>query len=144
MKYLLLFSFLFPILVSGQVKMSELITKRGLSYEMAGRAPFTGKAYSYFPNGDTQTVVTYKDGTLDGEIVSWYSKGIKQLEGFVDKGQKAGIWKLYFESGKINKQTAYSHNIEDGEETFWFENGNIEKKRELRRRQAKRQICLIL
>jgi len=108
--------------------MNELITKRGLAYEMAERVPFTGKAYSYFPNGDTQTVVTYKDGILDGEIDNWYAKGLKQLEGFVDKGQKAGVWKLYFESGKIKKQTAYSHNVEDGEETFWFENGNIEKK----------------
>jgi antitoxin component YwqK of YwqJK toxin-antitoxin module len=128
MKYLLLLSFLLPILASGQVKMNELITKRGLAYEMAGRTPFTGKAYSYFPNGDTQTVVTYKDGILDGEIASWYAKDIKQLEGLVDKGQKAGIWKLYFESGKIKKQTAYSHNVEDGEETSWFENGNVEKK----------------
>ena len=108
--------------------MNELITKHGLAYEMAGRAPFTGKAYSYFPNGDTATVVTYKDGILDGEITSWYAKDIRQLEGIVDKGQKAGIWKMYFESGKIKKQTTYAHNIEDGEETFWFENGNIEKK----------------
>jgi len=128
MKYLLSLSFLLPILASGQVKMNELITKRGLAYEMAGRAPFTGKAYVYFPNGDTQTVVTYKDGIPDGAIVGWYAKDLKQVEGFVDKGQKAGTWKLYFESGKIKKQTTYSHNVEDGEETFWFESGNIEKK----------------
>lgn len=128
MKYLLLLSFFLPILASGQVKMDELIRKRGIAYEMAGTAPFTGKAYSYFPNGDTQTVVTYKDGIIDGEIINWYAKDLKQLEGFVDKGQKAGIWKLYAESGKIKKQTTYSHNVEDGEETFWFENGNIEKK----------------
>lgn len=128
MRYLLLLSFLLPILTSGQVRMNELITKRGLSYEMAGRNPYTGQAYALFPNGDTQTVVTYKDGILDGAVASWYSKDHKQLEGFVDKGEKTGIWKLYFESGKIKKQTAYSHNVEDGEETFWFENGNIEKK----------------
>ena len=128
MKYLLLLSFLLPILASGQVKMNELITKRGLAYEMAGRAPFTGQAYSYFPNGDTQTVITYKDGIPDGEVVNWYAKDLKQVEGFLDKGQKVGVWKLYFESGKIKKQTTYSHNVEDGEETCWFENGNIEKK----------------
>jgi antitoxin component YwqK of YwqJK toxin-antitoxin module len=128
MKYLLLFSFLLPILASGQVRINELITKRGLAYEMAGRTPFTGKAYSYFPNGDTQTVLTYKDGIPDGEVVSWYAKDLKQVEGFLDKGEKVGVWKLYFESGKIKKQTTYSHNVEDGEETFWFENGNIEKK----------------
>ena len=108
--------------------MNELITKRGLAYEMAGRTPFTGQAYSYFPNGDTQTVVTYKDGIPDGAIISWYAKGLKQVEGFLENGQRAGTWKLYFESGKIKKQTSYSHNVEDGEETLWFENGNIEKK----------------
>jgi antitoxin component YwqK of YwqJK toxin-antitoxin module len=128
MKYLLLLAFALPFLASGQVKMNDLITKRGLTYEMAGRTPFTGKAYAYFPNGDTQTVVTYKDGIPNGEIVGWYPKNIKQVEGFVENGQRAGIWKLYFESGKIKKQTAYSHNVEDGEETFWFENGNPEKK----------------
>src|SRR6187402_3516886 len=128
MKYLLLLSFALPMLASGQVRMNELITKRGLSYEMAGRSPYTGKAYALFPNGDTQTVVTYKDGVLDGEVAGWYAKDHRQIEGAVDKGEKTGIWKLYFESGKIKKQTAYSHNVEDGEETFWFENGNVEKK----------------
>jgi antitoxin component YwqK of YwqJK toxin-antitoxin module len=128
MKYSLLLSLLLPILTSGQVKMDELITKRGLAYDMAGRTPYVGTAYSLFPNGDTQTVVTYKDGILDGEVVGWYAKGHKQFEGVVDKGEKSGVWNLYFESGKIKKQTAYSHNMEDGEETFWFENGNMEKK----------------
>jgi antitoxin component YwqK of YwqJK toxin-antitoxin module len=128
MKYLLLLSLLLPRLASGQVKMNDLITKRGLSYEMAGRTPFTGKAYAYFANGDTQTVVTYKEGIPNGEIIGWYPKNIKQIEGLVENGERAGVWKLYFESGKIKKQTAYSHNIEDGEETFWFENGNTEKK----------------
>lgn len=128
MKYLLLLSFLLPILASGQVKMNELITKRGLTYDMGSRDPLSGQAYTLFPNGDTQTVVTYKDGLLDGAVVSWYAKDQKQVEGVLDKGQKTGVWKLYFESGKIKKQTTYSNNVEDGEETFWFENGNIEKK----------------
>ena len=128
MKYLLLVFFFLPILVSGQVKMNELITKRGLAYEMAGRTPFTGRAYAFYSNGDTQTVVTYKDGIIDGELAGWYAKNVKQVEGMVDKGEKTGVWKMYFESGKIKKQTTYSHNVEDGEETIWFENGNIEKK----------------
>jgi antitoxin component YwqK of YwqJK toxin-antitoxin module len=128
MKYLLLLAFLLPILASGQVKMSELITKRGLAYDMVSTVPFTGTAYTPLPNGDTQTVVTYKNGILDGEVVSWYAKDHKQVEGLFDKGQKTGVWKLYFESGKVKRATTYSNNIEDGEETFWFENGNVEKK----------------
>jgi antitoxin component YwqK of YwqJK toxin-antitoxin module len=127
MKYLLLLSFLLPILASAQVKMNELITKRGLAYQMAERVPFTGQAYTYFANGDTQTVVTYKDGVPEGEFISWYAKDRKQAEGVLDKGQKTGVWKLYFESGKIKRQANYSNNIEDGEETFWFENGQKQR-----------------
>jgi antitoxin component YwqK of YwqJK toxin-antitoxin module len=123
MRYLTLLSLLLPILASGQVKMNELITKRGLAYDMAERVPFTGKAYAYFANGDTQTVVTYKDGVPEGEFVSWYAKDRKQVEGVLDNGQKTGVWKMYFESGKIKRQTNYLNNVEDGEETFWFENG---------------------
>jgi antitoxin component YwqK of YwqJK toxin-antitoxin module len=123
MKYLLLFTLLLPILASGQVKMNDLITKRGLAYEMAGRVPFSGQAYTPFANGDTQTIVTYKDGVLDGEVVSWYSKDHKQVEGVLEKGQKTGVWKLFYESGKIKRQTTYANNVEDGEQIFWFENG---------------------
>ena len=90
MKYLLLLTLILPILASGQVKMNDLITKRGLAYEMAGRVPFSGQAYTPFANGDTQTIITYKDGIPDGEVVSWYSKDHKQVEGVLEKGQKAG------------------------------------------------------
>jgi antitoxin component YwqK of YwqJK toxin-antitoxin module len=128
MKYLLLLTSLLPILASGQVKMNDLITKRGLAYEMAGRVPFSGQAYTPFANGDTQTIVTYKDGVLDGEVVSWYAKDHKQVEGVLEKGQKIGVWKLYYESGKLKRQSSYANNVEDGEETFWFENGNVEKR----------------
>lgn len=128
MKYLILISLLIPSLTFGQVKMENLTVKNGLSYEIGATVPFTGKAYSYLPSGDIQTILEYKDGIPNGEIKSWYKKGIKQVEGFVDNGKKAGTWKLYFQGGQLKKQSTYQNDTENGEEIFWFENGKLEKK----------------
>ena len=128
MKHFILLSLLFPLLSFGQVKMENLSRKNGLAYENGSSIPFTGKAISYFPNGDIQTTLEYKDGIPNGELNSWYKKDIKQIEGVVENGKKTGTWKLYFESGKLKKQSAFQNDTENGEEIFYFENGNIEKK----------------
>ena len=73
---------------------------------------FTGKAFAYFPSGDVQTILEYKDGIPNGEIKSWSKKDVKQVEGFVDNGKRTGTWKLYFESGKLKKQSTYQNDTE--------------------------------
>jgi len=128
MKYLIIISFLIPALSFGQVKLGNLAEKNGLSYEKGTTLPFTGKAFAYFPSGDIQTIIEYKDGLPNGEIKSWYKKDIKKVEGFVDKGKKTGVWKLYYESGNLKKQSTFKDDSENGEEIFWFENGKLEKK----------------
>lgn len=127
MKYFILLSFLLPSLVFGQVKIDDLTSRNGLSYEKGATVPFTGKAFAYFPSGDIQTVVEYKNGLPNGEIRSWTKKDVKQVEGFVDNGKRTGTWKLYFESGKLQKQSVYQNDMQNGEEIFWFENGNLKK-----------------
>ena len=101
MKQIIFIFFLIPTLTFGQVKMESLIRKNGLAFEQGASTPFTGKAFDYFQNGGTKTILEYKDGLPNGEIKSWYSKDIKQAEGFVEKGQRTGTWKLYYESGKL-------------------------------------------
>ena len=128
MRYFILLSFLIPLLTFGQVKLDNLTKKNGLSYEKGASVPFTGKAFAYFPSGDIQTILEYKDGIPNGEIKSWSKKDVKQVEGFVDNGKRTGTWKLYFESGKLKKQSTYQNDTENGEEIFWFENGNLQKK----------------
>lgn len=128
MRYFILLSFLIPSLTFGQVTLDKLTKRNGLSYEKGANVPFTGKAFAYFPDGDVQTEIEYKDGIPNGEIKSWSKKDVKQVEGFVDNGKRTGTWKLYFESGKLKKQATYQNDIENGEEIFWFENGNLQKK----------------
>ena len=128
MRYLILLSFLIPSLTFGQVKLNDLTKRNGQVYENNATIPYTGKAFAYFPNGDIQTILEYKDGIPNGEIKSWSKKDVKQVEGFVENGKKSGTWKLYFESGKLKKQSTFQNDIENGEEIFWFENGNLQKK----------------
>ena len=128
MRHLLFLYFLIPSLSFGQVKLDNLTKKNGLSYDSGATIPFTGKAFAYFPSGDIQTILEYKDGIPNGEIKSWSKKDVKQVEGFVDNGKRTGTWKLYFESGKLKKKATYQNDTENGEEIFWFENGNLEKK----------------
>lgn len=127
MKYFILL-LLIPSLSFGQVKLNNLVQRNGLSYEKEATVPFTGKAFVYFPGGDIQTVVEFKDGLPNGEIKTWSKKDVKQVEGFLENGTRTGIWKLYYENGKLKKQLTYQNNIENGEEIFWFENGNVQKK----------------
>jgi antitoxin component YwqK of YwqJK toxin-antitoxin module len=128
MKQIIFIFFLIPTLTFGQVKMESLIRKNGLAFEQGASTPFTGKAFDYFQNGGTKTILEYKDGLPNGEIKSWYSKDIKQAEGFVEKGQRTGTWKLYYESGKLKKQSTYQNKVENGDEIFWSETGKIQKK----------------
>jgi antitoxin component YwqK of YwqJK toxin-antitoxin module len=128
MKHFIYIFFLIPSLTFGQVKLDNLTKRNGLSYEKDATVPFTGKAFAYFPGGDVQTVLEYKDGIPHGEIKSWSKKDVKQVEGFLDHGKRTGTWKLYFESGKLKKQSTFQNDIENGEEIFWFENGNMQKK----------------
>lgn len=128
MKQILILSFFLPSFVFGQTKLDDLKTNNGLAYEVGKTVPFSGKAYSYFPNGDIQSSMEYKNGLMNGEIKSWYKKDVLQVEGFVENRIKTGVWKMYYENGKLKKQTNFKNNIENGEEIFWFENSKFEKK----------------
>jgi antitoxin component YwqK of YwqJK toxin-antitoxin module len=128
MKYLILLFFLIPKLAFGQIKLENLARKNGIAYEQGATLPFTGKAFLYFPNGDIKSFFVYKNGVMDGETKSWYSKDKLQIEGFITNGKQAGTWKVYFDNGKLKKQANYQNGKQNGEETFWFENGNRSKK----------------
>jgi antitoxin component YwqK of YwqJK toxin-antitoxin module len=128
MKHILFTLLLIPTLTFGQVSMEKLTRKNGLAYEQGASNPFTGKAIENFPNGGVKTILEYKEGVPNGEIKSWYNKDVKQAEGFVENGQRIGIWKLYYENGKLKKQSVYLNNVENGEEIFWSESGKIQKK----------------
>lgn len=123
-----IFLYLFPVVTLAQVSMDKLIRKNGLTYEQDASNPFTGKAIEYFSNGAIKTILAYKNGIPDGEIKSWYSKDIKQAEGYFENGQRTGTWRLYYENGSLKKQSTYQNNLENGEEIFWSEKGKIQKK----------------
>jgi len=129
MKPLFSVFFLLPFgAFSQQVSLDKLTNTNGLAYLAGATTPYTGRSYALFPNGDTSTVIHYKDGKPEGEVKTWYRKGAKQVEGYLAGGKKTGTWYLWYESGQLKKQSAYSDDLQDGEETLWFANGKMESK----------------
>ena len=54
----------------------------------------------YFQSGQLKFTVTYIDGKLEGQYVSWYPDGKKEVEGMYRNGTPDGEWKRYHENGE--------------------------------------------
>lgn len=70
--------------------------------------------------------ITYRNEVpFSGKICSWYSNGnIHSETAFLD-GEKAGVWTIYFENGKVEKTGSISHANEDGAYKEYYENGQL-------------------
>ena len=93
------------------------------------------------------TVANYEDGELEGRYVDYDEEGKVMTSGLYEAGYeegpwmyrngtlyeigkysgglREGIWKSWFESGKLASEIQYTDNIMDGKYTLYWENGNI-------------------
>ena len=93
----------------------EKLQKRGkvgsqLTYIPNQDAPFTGKAVSFYSNGEKEWEGNYKDGKLEGFTKWWYENGQKGMEGNWRDGKKEGLWTDWYENG----QKQVERNYKDG------------------------------
>ncbi len=64
-----------------------------------------------------------------GAAEFFYPGGILRSEGMFDaNGKRTGIWKFYFESGKLKSEDTYDNGKLNGLVTEYFENGNLRYK----------------
>ncbi len=66
------------------------------------------KTTYYFENGKVQQQGFFKDGKLDGEWISYDSRGNKLSEGTYLNGSKTGKW--FFWNGNSLSEVDYSNN----------------------------------
>jgi antitoxin component YwqK of YwqJK toxin-antitoxin module len=78
-----------------------------------------GVTNEYDPNGVLITVMTYKNGFLTDR---------EKLNRKDDKGLKQGIWRTYYENGKIKSEAYYVNDLLSGQYKEFDENGNIKVK----------------
>ena len=65
---------------------------------------------TFYPNGKTESEVTYKDSVREGEAKFYYEDGNLKEERLYVNGRVAGLVKIYYPNGKLKELI----NIEDG------------------------------
>ena len=67
----------------------------------------------------------YKDGKLDGLFKEWYENGKLDMKGNYKDGIKDGLWKKWYENGQLVFEMNYKDDKEDGLQRLWYENGQL-------------------
>jgi antitoxin component YwqK of YwqJK toxin-antitoxin module len=76
--------------------------------------------YGFFMN----KYESFRDIILHGLFTSFFPNGAKKDSGLVIYDKMNGKWIERYNNGKISKITNWKNGIEDGEQTFLWENGN--------------------
>jgi antitoxin component YwqK of YwqJK toxin-antitoxin module len=94
----------------------------------------------YYPDGTVKIAATYnkegqlegvrreyaEDGTIEKSFI--FKNGIMIGEGIVtEKGERDGMWKEYFDSGKLRGEGRYNKDAREGLWKFYHENGQLEQ-----------------
>ena len=82
-----------------EVDIHRTVTRGGLRYEVNSETPFTGRAFSCWPNGQKGSETEYRDGKEHGLTVFRYENGEKKSEGEWREGKLISK-KCWDENGK--------------------------------------------
>ena len=119
----------------GIVDYDDLENRNGVTYLADEETPFTGRAESFYRNGQKRKEVNFKDGKPDGLWTWWNEDGKKEEERTYKDGMEDGLWTKWHWNGQKYKEVTYKDGKKDGLETHWYENG--QKKGEGRMKDGK-------
>jgi antitoxin component YwqK of YwqJK toxin-antitoxin module len=83
-----------------------------------------GTDISYFENGDTARLRIYKNDTLDGKSIGWYSKNKPNYISVYEMGKEISGGE-YYENGQIMGKINYINGKVDGKAVYFHEDGSI-------------------
>ena len=81
------------------VDFSKLKDRNGIMYLLNEETPFTGRAESFYENGQKGVEVNLKDGKPHGLTTTWYENGQKEREANLKDGKLEGLWTFWHEDG---------------------------------------------
>ena len=108
------------------VDSSKLQDRNGIMYLANEENPFTGRAESFYENGQKELESNYKDGKPDGLWTWWYENGQKKKEGNLKDGKSVGLWTIWKKNEQKWLEINYKDDKEDELYTYWYENGQKE------------------
>lgn len=100
-----------------------------------------GNAWSYYPSGKTKQVTPYVKGKPDGWAYEYsedsviisimkYQGGIlasvERLNRKDENGKKQGVWKEFYDNGKVKSEKKYKDDLVDGYVKTYDKKGNLE------------------
>ncbi len=94
-----------------------------------------GKSVYYFQQGQlyeqklqTQKIVYYKNGKLDGAYTELHYNGKPKLKGSYLNGEKTGQWTEYHSNGVVFAKISYLHDLPHGWTTIYDQSGLVKKR----------------
>jgi len=67
----------------------------------------TGVAEKYYPSGQIESVMSYRNNVFDGKCETWFPNGIKASETFYENGKPILSWRYWDEYGNLIKTENY-------------------------------------
>ena len=84
-----------------------------------------GKILSYHENGSIYGLRYYIDGEKDGTHIYKFPNGNTELEHSFSKGIKNGLYQTFYDSGKLKEKFTYSMGKIDGIYQYYYPNGQL-------------------
>jgi antitoxin component YwqK of YwqJK toxin-antitoxin module len=100
-----------------------LSTKRGIT--SIKNIPVTGVVFSLNSEGDTVSVIGYRDGRLHGTEKRYHRNGHLKSIRFNTNGQKIGEHKGWHENGQQSFLYHFKDDLFEGNQLEWLENGQL-------------------
>lgn len=92
-----------------------------------------GGAIFYYPLGNIQAKVNFKNNLLSGDYKGYYENGQVQYMGIMKNDKNTGYWEYFHENGKLMSKGNFVEGVQDGYWEFYLDTGqpqtkgNIEK-----------------
>ena len=111
-------------LTNKTLPFDEFRQKNGIQYLRSDEYPYSGYYIQVDENKKIRSLRYFKDGLLDGPIVSWRENGLMFYKGFYFKGKKHGLFESWSEENvKVLEQSFDNGNL-DGLSIRWYKNGS--------------------
>jgi antitoxin component YwqK of YwqJK toxin-antitoxin module len=111
-------------LTNKTLPFDEFRQKNGIQYLRSDEYPYSGYYIQEDENKKIRSLRYFKEGLLDGPVVSWRENGLRFHQGFYQKGKKHGLFEFWSETNVKNLEQNFNDGNLDGLSIRWYKNGS--------------------
>ena len=111
-------------LTNKTLPFDEFRQKNGLQYLRTDEYPYSGYYIQEDENKKIRSLRYFKEGLLDGPIVSWRANGLRFHQGSYVKGKKHGLFEFWSDLNVKNLEQNFNDGNLNGLSIRWYKNGS--------------------